>query len=211
MQRFFDRREAGKRLVPFLRKFQQANSVLLAVPRGGVPVAYEVARELKLPLDLLLVKKIGHPANREFAIGAAGLTDRFIVPHTDVSEEYLNAETERVQKRLNEMKQTFLKNRPPLELAGKTIILIDDGIATGNTLMAAVHILRNAKPQAIIVAVPVISKQALRKLMPVVEEIIPILVPDVFYGVGAFYHDFTQLTDEDIVWYLNLLNRDDKK
>lgn len=205
MYRFFNRSEAGKRLVPSLRKYANTQGVVLAVPRGGVPVAYEVAKELNIPLDIILVKKIGHPYNGEYAIGATGLQESYVVPHKDVSEDYIQNEIENVRSRLMQMKKKFYDDREPESLEGKTVIVIDDGVATGNTLLATIRILKKSKPAKIVIAVPVISQSATQLLSPEVDEIIAILIPETFLGVGTYYSDFTQTTDEEVIDYLRRL------
>jgi putative phosphoribosyl transferase len=205
MYRFHDRREAGKRLASALQKYANVPGVILAVPRGGVPVAYEVARELNLPLEVILVKKIGHPFNPEYAIGAVGMNETYIVPHEEVNEHYIQNETGIVRARLAEMKQKFFGGREPVSLTGRTVIIVDDGIATGNTMLATVRILRRSKPAKIIIAVPVISTTAMQKLSREADELIAILVPENFSGVGAYYRDFSQLTDEEVFHYLDRL------
>src|SRR6188474_514256 len=129
---FRDRIEAGILLAKKLKKYKNDKGIVLAVPRGGVPVAYAVARELNFPIELVLTKKIGHPGNKEYAIGAASLSDYFIVPHEEVSEEYIQKELLDIRRRLKEMHRKFMGDREPESLEGKTIIVIDDGIATGN-------------------------------------------------------------------------------
>jgi putative phosphoribosyl transferase len=202
---FKDRREAGMLLALRLKKYKRAGGVVLAVPRGGVPVAYEVAKELNLPLEVIMVKKLGHPLNKEYAIGAVGLNEMFIVPHEDVSDFYIKSEAAKVRSRLREMKKKFMGDKEPEDLQGKTVIVIDDGIATGNTLLATIRILKKSDPAKIVIAVPVISKSALQKLSPEVDELIAVLIPHTFYGVGAFYENFMQLSDEDVMEYLNRL------
>jgi putative phosphoribosyl transferase len=202
---FNDRREAGMLLALRLKKYKSVDGVVLAVPRGGVPVAYEVAKELNLPLEVIMVKKLGHPLNKEYAIGAVGLNEMFIVPHEDVSDFYIRSETANVRSTLRRMKKKFMEDKEPEDLRGKTVIVIDDGIATGNTLLATIKILKKSRPAKIVIAVPVISKSALQKLTPEVDELITVLIPHTFYGVGAFYHDFGQLSDEDVMEYLDRL------
>ena len=197
--------EAGLMLAARLQKYKDKEGVILAVPRGGVPVAYAVAKELGLPVQLILVKKIGHPFNKEYAIGAAGLIDYFVIPHENVTDEYIKSELIRIRTRLHEMQKHFMGSKAPLSLEGKTVIVIDDGIATGNTLLGTISLLRKNKPGKIVIAVPVASDNAVEKLSDVADEVISVLVPHEFYGVGAFYEDFQQVTDEEVKFYLDKL------
>jgi predicted phosphoribosyltransferase len=197
---YYDRLEAGYILAKELYKYKNTPGVVLAVPRGGVPIAYVVAKELEMTIDLLLTKKIGHPINSEYAIGAVSLTDSFIVPHQEVYKEYITNETERIRKRLKEMYLKFMGNREPESLKNKIVIVIDDGIATGNTLLSTVNMLRKCKPLKIVIAVPVASAEAIEKLSKEVDEIVCPLVPDFFYGVGGFYENFDQVSEEVIAY-----------
>ena len=199
---FRDRIEAGLLLAYKLRKFKDDEGIVLAVPRGAVPVAYVVARELGFPLEIILTKKIGHPMNREYAIGAASLTDHFIMPHDDVPDEYIEQELQRIRTKLKSMYKEFMGDREPESLKGKTVIVVDDGIATGNTLMATINIIRRSNPAKIVVGTPVASRNAVIRLSREVDEVIAVLVPDVFYGVGAFYENFEQVDDEEVMFYL---------
>lgn len=187
-----------------LKKYKGTDAVILAVPRGGVPVAFAVAKELGLPVQLVLAKKIGHPLNKEYAIGAAGLTDYFVVPHDNVPEAYIRQEVAVIRTRLNEMQQQFMGGKEAIGLKGKQLIVIDDGIATGNTLLATVNLLRKMNPSKLVIAVPVASASAVEKLSEVADEVVALLVPDEFYGVGAFYEDFSQVTDDEVKRYLDL-------
>ena len=202
---FRDRIEAGLLLAAKLKKYKNDPGVVLAVPRGGVPVAYAVAKELVFPVEVILTKKIGHPMHKEYAIGAASLTDYFIVPHDDVTEEYIQQELQRVRSRLKEMYIRFMGDKEPEKLEGKTVIVIDDGIATGNTLMGTVNVLRKSNPGKIVIGVPVASKNAIQKLSKEVDEVVAVMIPDEFYGVGAFYEDFEQVSDEEVMFYLDKL------
>lgn len=188
-----------------LKKFKNDPGVVLAVPRGGVPVAYVVAKELGFPIEIMLTKKIGHPTNKEYAIGAASLTDHFIVPHENVSDEYIRSELEIVRKRLKEMYRKFMGEKEPASLEGKTVIVVDDGMATGNTLLGSIRVLRKSMPGKIIIAVPVASSNAVEKIAPEVDEVVTVLIPEEFYGVGAFYDDFEQVSDEEVLFYLDKL------
>lgn len=202
---FRDRVQAGLLLASKLRKYKNDPGIVLAVPRGGVPVAYAVAKELGFPIEVILTKKIGHPFNKEYAIGAASLTDYFVLPHENVSEAYIQKEIALIRRRLKEMYKIFMGDREPEKLEGKTVIVIDDGIATGNTLMGTINILRKSKPGKIIIAVPVASKSAVKKLSKEVDEVIALLIPEEFHGVGSFYLDFEQVTDEEVILYLDKL------
>jgi len=191
-----------------LKKYQGQAGVILAVPRGGVPVAYAVAKELGLPLDLVLTKKIGHPMNREYAIGAVSLTDSFVIPHRGVSQFYIDREIKTIRERLKEMYRKFMGDKEPESLAGKTIIVIDDGIATGNTLMGTINMLRKDRPSKIVIAVPVASESAVQKLSEVADELVVVSIPEEFYGVGAFYENFEQVSDEEVIYYLDKWRRE---
>lgn len=202
---FRDRSEAGILLAVRLRKYRDEPGIVLAIPRGGVPVAYEVAAELGFPLELALTKKIGHPFNKEYAIGAASLSDYFVIPHEGVTNEYIQTELQRLRNRLREMQEKFMRNKKPTDLKNKTIIVVDDGIATGNTLMGTIRVIRKFKPAKIIVAVPVASESAVEKLSNEADELIVLYTPENFLGVGAFYENFEQVSDDEVVSYLNKL------
>lgn len=200
---FQDRIEAGILLAARLKKYANEPGVVLAVPRGGVPVAYAVAKELGFPIEVILTKKIGHPMNKEYAIGAASLTDYFVIPHENIPDGYIEHELIRIRNRLKEMYKRFMGDKEPENLEGKTVIVIDDGIATGNTLLGTVNVLRKSNPGKIIIGVPVASKNAVDKLSKEVDEVVAVLIPEQFYGVGAFYEDFEQVSDEEVLHYLD--------
>ncbi|HEX7457394.1 MAG TPA: phosphoribosyltransferase family protein [Ginsengibacter sp.] len=202
---FRDRKEAGFLLALKLKKYKDEPGIVLAVPRGGVPVAYEVAKELEFPIEVILTKKIGHPMNKEYAIGAASLSGYFILPHENVSEQYIQQEVKSIRSRLKEMYKIFMGDREPENLEGKTVIIIDDGIATGNTLLGTVNLLRKSNPGKIIIGVPVASESAVQKLSKEVDEVVAVLIPEEFYGVGAFYENFEQVSDKEVMFYLNKL------
>ena len=208
---FKNRIEAGIQLAAKLTKFKNQSGVLLAVPRGGVPVAYAIAKELKLPVELLLTKKIGHPMNKEYAIGAASINDYFIANPEDISEEYIKNELYRIRTRLKEMKEKFKKNKEPTNLQDKIVIIIDDGIATGNTLLGTIHLLRKNMPNKIVIAVPVASKKGFNKLLKEVDEIVTIQIPEIFHGVGEFYENFEQVSDKEVIYYLQKIDELEKE
>ena len=208
---YSDRIEAGLILAERLKKYTGETGIILAVPRGGVPLGYIIARELHLPLELLLSKKIGHPNNPEYAIGAVSLTDKVLIPHAGVSDAYIESETTRLRQKLRENYIKFMGDKNPSNLENKILIVVDDGIATGNTLMSTIQMLRNSKPAKIIVAAPVAPQSAVNKLSKVVDELVIPLIPKEFYGVGSFYEDFTQVSDDDVLMYLDELNKLRKK
>lgn len=199
---FYDRLEAGSLLAEKLQKYRGQDGVVLAVPRGGMPVAYVVARELSLPLDVVLTKKIGHPMNKEYAIGAVSLTDYFIIPHDDVPDSYINVEVENVRRKLRDMHNKFMGGREAVGLKNRVVIIVDDGIATGNTMIATVNLLKKSNPAKLVIAVPVASHQSVSVLKKMVDEVVVLHIPEEFYGVGAFYEDFGQVSDEEVQYYL---------
>jgi putative phosphoribosyl transferase len=200
---YYDRQEAGFILAKELQKYKNVPGVVLAVPRGGVPIAYIVATELGMPMDLLLTKKIGHPSNPEYAIGAVSLTDSYIVPHENIPAAYLEKETQQIRKRLKEMYKKFKGDAAPESLKDKTVVVIDDGVATGNTLLSTINMLRKSEPSKIVIAVPVAADIAKEKLSKLVDDFVCPLIPDFFYGVGGFYENFDQVSDEEIKEYMN--------
>lgn len=199
---FKDRTDAGIALALKLKKYKGKDGVILAIPRGGVPVAAVLARELGMPMEVLLSKKIGHPLNPEYAIGAVSLEDRVISPHPDVDEEYIEKETVRIRKKLAEHYHRFMGDKQPIPLHDKIVIIVDDGIATGNTLLSTLPMIRKQRPKKIIIAVPVSPSGAVLRLSRSVNEMVVALIPDAFYGVGGFYEDFHQVSDEEVVGYM---------
>lgn len=206
MQHYYDRSDAGRQLAVALSAYRDSDALVLAIPRGGVPVAYEVAKALRLNMELLLVKKIGHPVNPEYAIGAVSIEDAYIVPHADISEAYLREACSKVRKRLIEMQRLWCTGTMATSRQGGTVIIVDDGIATGNTLYMAVQLLRKGKPKKIVVAVPAAPSAAVRKLSVVADEVVCPLVSDAFTGVGAFYLHFEELSDAEVSRYIKQLH-----
>lgn len=207
---FEDRPDAGRRLAARLTKYAGRDDiVVLALPRGGVPVAYEVAKRLDVPMDVFLVRKLGVPGQSELAMGAIAsggvrfenreLIDALGVPR-DLIEHVAARELREIERREHE----YRPDRPAVALEGKTAILIDDGLATGATMLAAVEALRRHNVQRIVVAVPVGSRRTCEHLSQLVDEIVCLLTPDDFRAVGEWYADFTQTSDEQV---LDLLRR----
>jgi putative phosphoribosyl transferase len=204
---FKDRTEAGVLLAAKLNKYKNDTGIILAVPRGGIPVAYVVAREFDFPLEVILTKKLTHPIHKEYAIGAASLTDHFIVPHKEVTKQYIQQELKAVRTRLGEMQRKFMGDKQPENIEGKTVIVIDDGMATGNTVLNTIQVLRKGKPAKLIVAVPVSSKSAVYKLSKEADEVITVMIPDQFHGLAAFYNNFHEVSDDEVLFYLEKMNR----
>jgi len=184
---------------------------VLALPRGGVPVAYEVARALRAPLDVLVVRKIGAPGHEELALGAIAsggvrvLNDETIAA-LGVDAQTLEAISERESEELRRREIAYRGALPPLDVAGRTVILVDDGLATGASMFAAVVAVRPRNPRSVIVAVPVAPADTCRALAAQVDEVVCIATPRPFRGVGAWYADFRQITDEEVREYLQRAN-----
>ena len=201
---FEDRIDAGTQLVHKLLKYKDKNVVVLAIPRGGLPIGAIVAQALKAPLDVVLTKKIGHPDHKEFAIGAVSLQDIILTDAMGVSQDYIDIEVARIRKKLRERHAQYYKQRTPEMLKDKTVIIIDDGIATGNTLLATVKLVNKQNPKIIVVAVPVAPRSVIQKFKtdPNIGEVICLLVPDNFWAVGQFYENFEQVSDEEAISFL---------
>ncbi len=201
---FRDRSDAGRRLADALAaRPGLAAPLVLALPRGGVPVAAEVARRLGAPLDVLVVRKLGVPGHEELAMGAIALggieyRDDPLIAACGVSGPAYTAVLRRERAELNRRERLYRGSRPFAPLAGRTVIVVDDGLATGATMLAAVRALQRQQPGAIIVATPVASPTALARLGPEVDAIVALLAPEDLGGIGEFYADFTQTSDETV-------------
>ncbi|SRR6266498_604137 len=189
---FIDRYDAAMQLAPHLEKYKNQEGVILAVPRGGVPIGYYLAKHLDFPLDLLMTKKLGHPANEEFAIGAVGIEDSIIEETFMMPEEYIEEETKRIRKELIERYKKFMGDSEPVNIRNKIVIVVDDGIATGRTILATLKMLRSKHPKKLVVAVPVASIEAVERIKKEVDNFIFLYTPELFFGVGGFYEDFSQ-------------------
>jgi predicted phosphoribosyltransferase len=196
---FVDRVDAGMQLAEALEGFRGSDAVLLAIPRGGVPVAAEVARKLNLSLDILLTKKIGHPSQPELAIGAVSLYGMLYDPRYDVPRSYIDAEAERIRSVLRERGNTYRSGRRALPVKGRTAIIVDDGIATGYTVRAAIGLLRQAGAKRVVVAVPVAAWQTVDMLEKLADQLICLEVPDELIAIGAHYEDFSQVSDDEVI------------
>lgn len=203
---FIDRFDGGRQLAERLKAYAGQNAVVLAIPRGGLQTGYAVATTLKLPLDVVLIKKIGHPYNPELAIGAVSLTGRVLNEEIPAPEEYIEAETRRLREVLKRRHEQYQADRPPLDLQGRIAIIVDDGIATGSTMLATIELVKTLKPAKTIMAVPVAPPHSLEKFRRVVDEVVCLESPEYFMAVGQFYERFPQVEDEEAIRLLREAN-----
>jgi predicted phosphoribosyltransferase len=199
---FKDRNEAGFLLARKLTNYEDTDAIILAVPRGGIPLGFIMAQKLNLPLEIVLSKKIGHPLFKEYAIGAVTLHNRILSDAaTDVPASYIDQETERIRSKLKKRYREYYGGREPLKLKGRILIVVDDGIATGNTMLSIIKMLHDEKPEKIVVAIPVAPPDVIKKLeaSPFIDEVVCLLVPDHFRAVGQFYLNFDQVDDNEVI------------
>ncbi|MBK0401679.1 phosphoribosyltransferase [Adhaeribacter sp. BT258] len=194
-----NRQDGAKRLTERLRKYQGEDGIVLAIPRGGVPIGAYIAKELGFPVEVILSKKIGHPRNPEFAIGAVSMDSVEVNESLAVPREYIEKETQKIQEELKRRYQLFMASHKPTDLHNKLVILVDDGIATGHTLMSTILMVKKQKPKKLVVAVPVAPPSAIKEFEPLVDELICLLAPPGFYAVGQFYEEFQQVSDEEVI------------
>lgn len=201
---FRDRSEAGRQLAVKLRKYADRPDVLvLALPRGGVPVAYEVARALRAPLDVFLVRKLGLPGHKELAMGAIAtggvrVLNEDVVRALNLSDDLIASVAAEEQQELKRREQEYRGDRPAPNVRGHTVILVDDGLATGSSMRAAIAALRQQAPARIIVAVPIGAPGTCEEFQSEVDEIVCARTPEPFYAVGVWYDDFSQTSDEEV-------------
>ena len=205
---FHDRREAGQLLAKELASLRdQKNLIVLGVPRGGVVVAYEVAKGLRAPLDVYITRKIGAPYNPELAIGAVAsdgtlVLDQNLIEHLGVSDDYVQTETERQRKEIERRLVTYRGSRPEPELQAKIVILVDDGVATGATILASLRAIKQRKPAQLILAVPVGPADTIHMLSQEADRVVCLYTPEIFWAVGAFYAIFDQTSDAEVIHLL---------
>jgi putative phosphoribosyl transferase len=202
--RFQDRREAGQLLAKQLDFIKGKEGVIvLGIPRGGVVVAHEVAQAIGAPLDVYITRKIGAPYNPELAIGAVAsdggiVLDRDLIQQLGVPEDYVEKETERQRQEIERRTREYRGDRPPLQLAGKTVVVVDDGVATGATTMATLRALKEQEPKELVLAVPVGPPETIRELGKEADRVICLSTPRLFWAVGAFYAVFDQTSDAEV-------------
>lgn len=213
MNRFRDRVDAGRRLATELRGYAGEHPVVLALPRGGVPVGYEVARALCAPLDVWVVRKIGVPWHPELGLGAVAeggyvhLTHE-ILDRVELSRAELSALTESKRREVDERVRKFRGDRPAPVLRNRTVIVVDDGIATGGTVRAVVRSVRAQHPKYLVLAVPVAAADTLEALASEVDRIVCLLAPDDLHAIGLWYDDFSQVQDDEVIRLLERARRE---
>lgn len=201
---FRDRHDAGQQLATRLQNYAGRDDVaVLGLPRGGVPVAYEVAQALRVPLDIFVVRKLGVPGHKELAMGAIAsggvrVLNELLILNLHVPEEMIEEVTARETQELERCEREYRGDRAPLNLRDKVVILIDDGLATGATMRAAVQALRRHEPAQIVIAVPVGPRETCMELRDPATDVVCLKTPDPFLAVGNWYSDFTQTTDETV-------------
>jgi putative phosphoribosyl transferase len=201
---FRDRTEAGRILAETLREYANLDEVVvLALPRGGVPVGFEVAKALKAPLDVFVVRKLGLPGQQELAMGAiasgeARVLNRELIRAVGIPAEVVEQVTQEEQRELERREREYRDGRPPVDVRGRTIILVDDGLATGSSMRVAVVALKQKEPAQVIVAVPVAPRESCAELEAVADRVVCAVTPDPFGGVGQWYADFSQTSDEEV-------------
>ncbi len=213
MSIFSDRVEAGRRLAETLKGYEGREVVVLAIPRGGVVVGYQVARKLGAPLDIIAPRKIGAPYNPELAIGAVAedgtiILDEGLVRRLGVTESYIGEESERQREEIRRRLRLYRGDAPYPDLKGHVVILVDDGVATGSTAKAALASIRRRGPEEVVVAVPVAPPSTARELEREADRVVCLYTPEPFYAIGQFYRDFSQTSDEEVVRLLEM-NREE--
>lgn len=202
---FMDRKDAARQLLPELVQYQgQPDTVLLAIPRGGLELGEVLRDGLGLPLDIVVTKKIGAPENQEFAIGVVDPTgevicDRLMLNAYEIPWRYVKAEAKRLRQMIHSRYQDYRGTATPPEMQGKTCIVLDDGIATGHTVEAAVRYLRGQRAARIVLAVPVAAPDSLARLTPLVDQVVCLQQPEFFHAVGQFYQTFHQVSDAEAI------------
>jgi predicted phosphoribosyltransferase len=201
---FKNRRDAGRKLAAKLQKYAgRSDTIVLGLPRGGVPVAYEVALALDAPLDIFLVRKLGLPGHDELAMGAVAsggvrVLNEELIQSLEIPSTLIDAVAKREQQELERRERAYRDGRTPLDLEGKTVILVDDGLATGASMVAAVVGVRAQNPARIVVAVPTASAETCELFERIVEEIVCAITPEPFWSVGMWYQDFSQTSDDEV-------------
>jgi len=209
---FRDRKDAGLRLAEHLERFREKRCAVIAIPRGGVVVGYYVAERLGCPMDVTVPRKVGAPMEPELAVGAVAedgtlYVEEEVARMVGVGEEWLKEAAERELQEVKRRIEVYRDGKPLPSLEGYTVIVVDDGVATGATMIATVRFLRKLKPKKVVIAVPVAPPEILGKLRAEAEEVVCVETPSPFYAIGQFYRDFTQVSDAEVMKYLAMARR----
>lgn len=198
---FKNRIDAGLQLAAKLKDLKNKDVVVLAIPRGGLPLGFIVAKSLNAPLDVALSKKIGHPYNKEYAIGAVSMEHIILSDAAEIEKGYIAKQTAKIRAKLKNRHHQYYKEREPESLENKVVIIVDDGIATGNTILVTAELVHAQKPKKTIVAIPVAPRSAIPRLeaSPYIDQVICLLAPHNFHAVGQFYKNFQQVSDEEAI------------
>jgi putative phosphoribosyl transferase len=212
MAYFSDRNEAGKKLAIALKDFSSKNGMVLAIPRGGVVVAYEIAKALGLPLDVIIPRKLGAPGNPELAIGAVAedgtaILDKELVSYLGVSRSYIQEEIETQKQEIQRRLTLYRQQSSYPDLKGLDVVVVDDGIATGSTMKAALASVRNRGASSITVAIPVGPPSTIKELEKLADRVVCLYTPEFFQAIGQFYSDFSQTEDEEVVALLQQIKQ----
>lgn len=207
---FRDRASAGRKLAEALERFKKESPVVLGIPRGGVVVAAKVAAALECELDLIIPRKIGAPGNPELAIGAVAGEGRVIINEDliaglDVDREYLDKQIRRENEEIDRRRRLYLGDADPIDITGRTVLIVDDGLATGYTAVAAARAAGAANPAKMVLAVPVAPARTVAELEKEVDEVVCLSTPEPFFAIGQFFGDFSQITDDEVIETLNEL------
>lgn len=215
MKLFQNRADAGHQLAQKLKHYSAEKPIILALPRGGVPVGYEIAQALKAPLEVLIVRKIGLPWNPELGVGAVApgvkILDKEMLYQFGVTTAEIEKIIEEEQKEVERRQELYQQYEDLQKITGKTVILVDDGVATGVTVRAAIQAIKNLTPSKIILAIPVGAAETIQQLSLLVDDLICLEVPSFFQAVGGFYWNFAQVTDDEVITLLMLAKEKRKK
>lgn len=206
---FKNRVEAGKQLASTLMDYAEEETIILAIPRGGVVVGYEIANKLQTVLDVIIPKKIGAPHNKELAIGAitedgTKILDQKLIDYLKIPESYIKAESEKQRLEIERRLKFYRGNVPYPKIKDRKAIIVDDGIATGATIRAALASIRKKGPKSIVIGVPVAPTSTIKNLMKEADKVICLYTPEPFFAIGQFYRDFTQTSDEEVIKLIKL-------
>ncbi len=209
---FTDRFDAAKQLSRKLEQYKgNKDAIILAIPRGALQIGFQMAKDLRLKLDIIITKKIGHPYSSEFAIGSVGLgeviLDKDIIAMEGIPEEYVDRQIKDLEETIKQRYERYRGKKPFPNLNGKIVIITDDGIATGHTMLAAIRIIKKQNPKKIVVAVPVAPPDAIERLQQEADEVVCLLAPEIFFAIGEFYKSFEQVEDDEAIRYLDEANK----